>query len=177
MRQFWIDISVPSPSPYDTVYEKDRNGARIKIGVNNEGKPVYKQTQKRYYTEYDYEIYDRWKFENMDINTKENCDKTYEIFDNKIKKHNQSIIFLTIKQWEVIIALKEVCKREDCLSFYFTFLEKYNLSETNANLKIRLAELVKIPSKLKYTNLSLNIFNKYMKQIRLICEKSGQEYQ
>ena len=31
MRQFWIDISVPSPSPWDTVIEKDKYDHPIRL--------------------------------------------------------------------------------------------------------------------------------------------------
>ena len=60
-RNFWIENSVPSPSPHDTVIEKDVDGKCIKIGEE------YKTIQKRFYVEYDYELFDGWKFENAEL--------------------------------------------------------------------------------------------------------------
>ena len=52
-RKFWIDISVPSPSPADTIIERDENDKCIKIDDE------YKMVQKRFYVEYDYEIFEK----------------------------------------------------------------------------------------------------------------------
>lgn len=50
-RNFWIEISVPSPSPADTIIERDENDKCIKIDDE------YKQIQKRFYVDYDYEVF------------------------------------------------------------------------------------------------------------------------
>ena len=115
-------------------------------------------------------------FEKVDMDTKENCEKGYQLFEQAIGKYNQKIIYLTGKQGEVLVKLKKLCKKEGRLIDYLIFLQKFRVEEPTANLKIRLAELIKEFPKLQNTNLSLNLFNKYMKQIRLICEKSGKKY-
>ena len=56
-----MKVSVPSPSPYDTIIEKDENGKRIKIGGE------YKKIQKRYYVEYDHELFRQYKEENAEL--------------------------------------------------------------------------------------------------------------
>ena len=60
-RDFWIEISCPSPTPTDTVIERDHKGNCIKV----EGE--YKKVRKRFYVEYDYEVFARWKSRNMEF--------------------------------------------------------------------------------------------------------------
>ena len=116
------------------------------------------------------------ELENMDIDSKEKCEKKYELFEKAIGKHQQMIIYLTGKQGEVLTKLKELCKKEGSSLAYYIYLDKFKLEKSNANLKIRIAELIKEFPKLQNTNLSLNVFNKYLKQIRSICKKSGEKY-
>ena len=113
---------------------------------------------------------------NMNIDTKEKCEKKYELFEKAIGKHQQKIILLTSKQGEVLSKIKELCAKEGRLIGYVIYLDKFKLSESTANLKIRIAELTEEFPKLQKTNLSLHFFNKYMKQIKVICEKSGEKY-
>ena len=114
--------------------------------------------------------------EKMDIDSKEKCERKYQLFEKAIGKHQQKIIYLTSKQGEVLIKLKDLCKKEGRLIGYLIYLEKFKLNESTANLKIRIAELIKEFPKLQNTNLSVYLFNRYMKQIRLVCEKSGEKY-
>ena len=116
------------------------------------------------------------ELENMDIDSKEKCERKCEFFQKAIEKHQQKIIHLTSKQGEVLARIKELCAKEGRLIGYLIYLDKFKLNESTANLKIRIAELIKEFPKLQNTNFSLNIFNKYMKQIRLVCEKSGEKY-
>ena len=114
--------------------------------------------------------------ENGEMDTKEKCERKYNLFEKAIEKHQRKIIFLTSKQGEILLKIKDLCAKEGRMIGYFIYLEKFKLNESTANLKIRIAELVKEFPKLEKTNLSLNIVNKYMKQIRSICENSGEKY-
>ena len=116
------------------------------------------------------------ELESMNIDSKEECEKKYELFEKAIGKHQQKIIYLTSKQGEVLAKIKELCAKEGLLTGYFMYLYKFKLNESTAKMKIRIAELVKEFPKLEKTNLSLHFFNKYMKQSRVICEKSGEKY-
>ena len=90
---FWIECSVLSPSPHDTVIERDVDGNCIKIGEE------YKTVQKRFYVEYDYELYDRWKFENAEL--------IQEYLTNKGKKTN----IITFKKYK-----PNYVQQTDCLT-------------------------------------------------------------
>ena len=114
--------------------------------------------------------------ENGEMDTKEKCERKYQVFEKAIEKHQRKIIFLTSKQGEILLKIKELCLKEGRMIGYFIYLEKFKLNETTANFKIRISELLKEFPKLQKTNLSLNFFNKYLKQIRSICEKSGEKY-
>ena len=114
--------------------------------------------------------------DNADTNSKEICERKYQLFEKAIEKHQQKIIYLSSKQGEILIKLKDFCAKEGRRIGYFVYLEKFQLNESTANLKIRIAELINEFPKLQNTNLSLNIVNKYLKQIRSICEKSGEKY-
>ena len=116
------------------------------------------------------------EIENEEIDTKEKCERKYQVFEKAIEKHQRKIIYLTSKQGEILLKIKEFCLKEGRLIGYYIYLEKFKLNESTANFKIRVAELVKEFPKLQKTKLSLNIFNKYMKQIRSICENSGEKY-
>ena len=116
------------------------------------------------------------ELESMDLDSKEKCETKYEAFEKSIQKHQQKIIYFTSKQGEVLVQLKNFCAKEGRLIGYYIYLEKFKLNESTANLKIRIAELVGEFPKLQKTNLSLHFVNKYMKQIRSICEKSGEKY-
>ena len=61
MRDFWIHISIPSPAPSDIIIERDHNGKCVKIDGE------YKKVRKMFYVEYDYEVFDRWKSENIEL--------------------------------------------------------------------------------------------------------------
>ena len=114
--------------------------------------------------------------ENGGIDTKEKCEKKYNLFEKAIGKHQQKIILLTSKQGEVLAKIKELCAKEGRLIGYFIYLDKFELNESTAKMKIRIAELTEEFPKLKNTNLSLHFFNMYMKEIRRVCEKSGEKY-
>ena len=114
--------------------------------------------------------------ENDDTNPKEKCEKKYELLEKAIEKHQQKIILLTSKQGEMLTKLKDFCAKEGQLIGYLIYLNKFKLSESTANMKIRIAELISEFPKLQKTNLPLHFFNKYMKEIRRICEKSGEKY-
>ena len=60
-RNFWMQISVPSPSPTHTVIEKDENAKPMKV----EGE--YKKVRKMFYVEYDHEVFEKYKFENREL--------------------------------------------------------------------------------------------------------------
>ena len=110
------------------------------------------------------------------MDTKEKCQRKYELFEKEIGSHQQKIIFLTSKQGEVLVQLKEICAKEDQMIAYLILIDNFGLKKSTANLKIRIAELVKEFPKLQKTNLSLFFVNKYFKEIRKICQKSGQQY-
>ena len=114
--------------------------------------------------------------ENEEIDTKEKCEINYQVFEKAIEKHQKEIIFLTSKQGEILAKIKELCAKEGRSIGYWIYLDKFKLNESTAKMKIRIAELTKEFPKLQKTNLSLHFFNKYMKQIRVICEKSGEKY-
>ena len=110
------------------------------------------------------------------MDTKEKCERKYEVFEKAIGKHQQKIIHLTSKQGKVLLKLKELCAKEGRSNGYVTHLIKFKISESTANMKTRIAELTSEFPKLQKTNLSLHFFNRYLKQIRSICEKSGEKY-
>ena len=114
--------------------------------------------------------------DNAGINSKEICERKYQLFEKAIENHQQKIIYLTSKQGEILLKIKDLCAKEGRLIGYYIYLEKFKLNESTANLKIRIAELVKEFPKLQNSNLSLNMFNKYLKQIRSICKNSGEKY-
>ena len=114
--------------------------------------------------------------ENEEIDAKEKCKRKYELFEKAIGKHQQKIIFLTSKQGEVLVQLKDIYVKEDRMIDYLVLIDSFGLKKSTANLKIRIAELVKEFPKLQKTNLSLYFINKYFKEIRRICQKSGQQY-
>ena len=114
--------------------------------------------------------------ENGEMDTKEKCERKYNLLEKAIQKHQQKIIFLTSKQGEVLAKIKELCAKEGRMIGFFIYLDKFKLNESTSNMKIRIAELVKEFPKLQKTNLSLHFVNKYMKEIRRVCEKSGEKY-
>ena len=116
------------------------------------------------------------ELEGMSIDSKEKCEKKYELFEKAIGKYQRKIIFLTSKQGEVLAKLKDLCAKEGRLIGYLIYLDRFKLNESTANMKIRIAELVKEFPKLQKTNLSLHFVNKYMKDIRRICKKSAEKY-
>ena len=114
--------------------------------------------------------------ENEELDTKEKCQRKYELFEKAIGSHQQKIIYLTSKQGEVLVQLKEICAKEDRMIAYLILIDNFGLKKSTANLKIRVSELVKEFPKLQKTNLSLYFVNKYFKEIRRICKKSGEQY-
>ena len=114
--------------------------------------------------------------DNADLNSKEICERKYQLFEKAIEKHQRKIILLTSKQGEILLKIKDLCAKEGRMIGYFIYLEKFKLNETTANFKIRIAELLREFPKLQNSNLSLYFFNKYLKQIRSICENSGEKY-
>ena len=58
---FWINNSIPSPSPDDIEIARDKDGKRIKVNAE------WSYVQKRYYIETDKELFARWKYENQDL--------------------------------------------------------------------------------------------------------------
>ena len=114
--------------------------------------------------------------ENGEMDTKEKCQRRYELFEKAIEKHQRKIIFLASEQGEVLSKLKDLCAKEGRRIEFLTQLNKLEINESTAKMKIRIAELTEEFPKLKKTNLSLHFFNKYMNQIRAICEKSGEKY-
>ena len=61
MREFWIEMSVPSPTPTDTVIERDHAGKCVEMDGE------YKKVRKRFHVEYDYEVFERWKTDKIDL--------------------------------------------------------------------------------------------------------------
>ena len=114
--------------------------------------------------------------ENEEMDAKEKCKRKYVLFEKAIGSHQQKIIYLTSRQGEVLVQLKDLCAREDRMIAYLIYLDSFGLKKSTANLKIRIAELVKEFPKLQKTKLSLFFVNKYFKEIRRICQKSGQQY-
>ena len=114
--------------------------------------------------------------DNTDLNSKEICERKYQLFEKAIEKHQQKIIYLSSKQGEILLKIKDLCAKEGRRIGYFTYLEKFKINESTANLKIRIFELINEFPKLQNTNLSLNMVNMYLKQIRSICKNSGEKY-
>ena len=114
--------------------------------------------------------------DNAGINSKEICERKYQLFEKAIEKHQQKIIYLSSKQGEILLKIKDLCAKEGRRIGYFTYLEKFKINESTANLKIRIFELINEFPKLQNTNLSLNMVNMYLKQIRSICKNSGEKY-
>ena len=114
--------------------------------------------------------------DNGEMDTKEKCQRRYELFEKEIGMHQRKIIYLASKQGEVLSKLKDLCAKEGIRIEFLTQLNKLEINESTAKMKIRIAELTEEFPKLKKTNLSLHFFNMYMKEIRKICEKSGEKY-
>ena len=47
--------------------------------------------------------------DNAGINSKEICERKYQLFEKAIQKHQQKIIYLSSKQGEILIKLKDFC--------------------------------------------------------------------
>ena len=114
--------------------------------------------------------------DNGEMDTKEKCQTRYKLFEKEIEKHQRNIIYLASKQGEVLLKLKEHCLKEGRRIEFLTQLNKLEINESTAKMKIRITELTEEFPKLKKTNLSLHFFNMYMKEIRRVCEKSGEKY-
>ena len=106
----------------------------------------------------------------------EDCEEQYCHYDRAILKRQQHVLFIVAKQGSLLLQLKKLHRDNGTPEKYFFNLGKMNLRETTADFKIRLAKLLNEFPKLRYCNLSLNIANKYLRQIRKVCESSGDKY-
>ena len=74
IQQFFINKSVPSPSPKDIIRARDERGNLILIEeINSDEK--YEQIRKRYYTEHDTDLWKLWQYENTDLLRRERLSK------------------------------------------------------------------------------------------------------
>jgi len=112
----------------------------------------------------------------IDPETVDKCKEKYMLFDKAILKRQRNAIFIASKQGAVLLRMKNIYRENGQPDEYIFNLGKLKLKETTANFKIRLAELLDDFPKLKFCSLSLNVVNKYLRQIRKVCENSGERY-
>ena len=104
------------------------------------------------------------------------CEEQYLYYDKAVSKRQRHVLFISAKQGALLSQLKKLHKDNGTPEQYFLNLGTIGLREKWADFKIRLATLLNDFPELRFCSLSLNIVNKYMRQIRKVCESSGDKY-
>ena len=104
----------------------------------------------------------------------EQYEEQYSYYEKVLLDGQRWVLFIAARQGAILLQLKELHK--DTPEKYFLNLGRMGLRETTAQFKIRLAKLLAEFPELRWSSLSLNIANKYLRQIRKVCESSGDKY-
>ena len=114
----------------------------------------------------------------MEINPDsiEACEEKFLHFEKAIGVHHTWVFYISSRQGVLLKKMKDFYKEIGQLEGYDLHLEKLKLTRTTANFKIRLADLMEEFPRLKFCGLSLHVVNKYLRQIRKVCEESGDKY-
>ena len=114
--------------------------------------------------------------EQMNSENIEECQEKYLYLDKILLKRQRSVLAIAAKQGSILLQLKDFHRKNGTPEQYIFNLGKMRLRETTADFKIRLANLLNDFPELNFCSLSLNVVNKYLRQIRKVCESSGDKY-
>lgn len=106
----------------------------------------------------------------------EECEEQYLYYDKAVSKKQRHVLFISAKQGALLSQLKKLHRDNGTPEQYFLNLGRIGLREKTADFKIRLANLLNDFPELRFCSLSLNIVNRYLRQIRKVCQSSGDKY-